>query len=197
MYPPKHHLEHDQEKIYQTIESFPFATLIAKTEDDVHVTHIPLILNRERKVLIGHMDKNNPHAQYLDGHKATAIFHGPQTYISPSVYASSQLPTWNYINVHVKGAAALLESKQKILESIIAMNHYMEPDNSSYLFDPSEKRVDTLLDYIVGFEISMHEMLGRFKLSQDKSSVDTNLAKEHLIKQDQIGNESFIHFILS
>lgn len=196
MYPPKHHTETDINKIVQVIQAYPFATLISKTDADVFVTQLPLILDTQRGskgVLIGHIDKNNPHAQLLDSQKITVLFHGPDCYISPKVYASSQLPTWNYITVEAKGSAVTLKSNDEVLDTIENMTRSLETSELPYVLNRNEKKIQTLIDYIVGFEITIESLIGRFKLSQDKSAQDTQLAKEKLIKRSTHSHAELIN----
>jgi len=200
MYPPKHHTETDISKIYQVIKAYPFATLISKTQDNVLVTQLPLMLNirsGDKDVLIGHIDKNNPHCRILDAQSIKVIFHGPDCYISPNVYSSSQLPTWNYVSVEVDGIATLLQSKEAVLDSIENMAQYLETGDNPYILDKQEKRVQTLLDYLTGFEITIDKVIGRFKLSQDKSEQDKQLAKEKLIQRSSHSHAKLINSLLN
>lgn len=182
-YPPPYHLDHDKHNAYRVIEACRLATLISRTEDDVMVTHIPLMLNPDKGKLgslVGHIDRNSPQINYLDNHKITAIFQGPDTYISPTVYASRQLPTWNYIAVHVTGTTRILDSNDAVRDSLIHMADVLEDGDQPFVLEPDDKRVPGLLNHIVGFEIEIEDLLGRFKLSQDKPPQDTLLAKRQL-----------------
>ena len=199
MYPPKHHLDSDLDHIYQVIESFPLATLISRTETDVAITQVPLILDRtrgENGVLIGHIDKNNPHIKYLDHANINVLFNGPQAYISPTVYSTSQLPTWNYITVEIKGKAKIIDSGDHVIDSLIRMAESLETTDKPYVLDRDDKKMQALINYIVGFEIEITEVTGRFKLSQDKSSKDTELAKQHLIKHNQKDYSNLLNTLL-
>jgi predicted FMN-binding regulatory protein PaiB len=198
MYPPRYYLESDEEKIYCVIETCSFATLISRTEDDIIVTQLPLILDRQRGeygFLIGHMDRNNPHTRYLNSEKVFVIFHGPNAYISPNVYESSQLPTWNSISVHVKGVPRITESKESVRDSMIKMVSFLETGKNRYVLDKENSKMQSLLGYVIGFEIEILEMIGRFKLSQNKGTKDMQLAKEHLISGSKKGHEALINII--
>ena len=198
MYPPEYYLENEPEKIYRVIETYSFATIISRTEDDIIVTQLPLILDRQRGefgFLVGHMDRNNPHTRYLDNEKVFVIFHGPNAYISPNVYQSSQLPTWNSISVHIRGVAGTLPSTGAILDSMINMISFLENDDNPFALNKNDRKVQNLLGYVVGFEIEILEMIGRFKLSQNKSATDRRLAKEHLIADSKRGHAQLIDFI--
>ena len=199
MYPPKYYLENDQEKIFRVIETCRLATVISRTEDDIIVTHLPLILNRQRGdfgFLVGHMDRNNPHTRYLDNANVFVIFHGPNAYISPNVYESSQLPTWNSIAVHIKGIARLTESKEAVRDSMINMVSFLEKGDTPYVLDKDNHKMQSVLGYVVGFEIEILEMVGRFKLSQNKNDRDKQLAKEHLIADSKKGHARLIDFVI-
>jgi predicted FMN-binding regulatory protein PaiB len=199
MYPPKYYLESDKEKIFRVIETCSFATVISRTEDDIIVTQLPLILNRQRGedgFLVGHMDRNNPHTRYLNNEKVFVIFHGPNAYISPNVYESSQLPTWNSISVHIKGAARITESTEAVRDSMIKMVSFLEQGENPFVLGKDNQKMQSLLGYVVGFEIEILEMIGRFKLSQNKNATDKQLAKEHLIFDSQKGHEKLIDFVI-
>lgn len=200
MYPPKIHVLNDLQKIFRVMEAFKFATLISRTEDDVIVTHVPLILERgrgEQGYLIGHMDRDNPHARYLDEGGVTAIFHGPNAYISPNVYAASRLPTWNSLSVHAKGYSRILASDNDVRDILVKMACVLESSGHPYVLEPDNKEMLGKLKYIVGFEIEITELIGRFKLSQDESFSDKERAKDHLITQDKKSNEAIIEYILN
>ncbi len=181
-YPPSYHLNNDRHLAYRVITACKLATVISPTENDVMVTHIPLILDPDKGELgslIGHIDRNNPQTGYLSRHSVTAIFHGPDAYISPTVYHSRQLPTWNYITVHITGAARLL-CHDETAQSLIHMAEVLEAGDQPFVLAPDDKRMLGLLPYIVGFEIDIEKLTGRFKLSQDKSRQDMLQAKQQL-----------------
>ncbi|MBU2647655.1 FMN-binding negative transcriptional regulator [bacterium] len=195
MYPPEYYLERDPEKIYRVMETVRFATMISRTEDDIIVTHIPLILDRHRGksgVLIGHMDRNNPHTTYLSDAKVLVIFQGPNAYISPNVFESSQLPTWNYIAVHVKGRMVITESADAVMDSMIKMAGILETGPNPYVLDKANAKMQHLINHVIGFEIEILEMTGRFKLSQNKHSVDRLLARETLLAESNRIQEALI-----
>ncbi|MFH2133044.1 MAG: FMN-binding negative transcriptional regulator, partial [bacterium] len=155
----------------------------------------PLILDRNQGksgALIGHMDRNNPHTAYLSNDKTLVIFQGPNAYISPNVYKSSQLPTWNYIAVHVKGRTAITESADAVMDSMIKMAAILETGPNPYALDKENTKMQHLIKHVVGFEIEILEMTGRFKLSQNKNSVDRQLAREKLLAESNRIQEALI-----
>jgi len=192
-YPPKYHQEHDQNRMIEVIKTYPLATLISVDNNKPLITHLPLIL--EDGKLIGHIDKFNPQAELLKNNNAiTILFSGPQCYISPSVYNTTQLPTWNYIRVHLKGTVEAIESKAALKQSLITMTEFLEAPEHKYVLEPDNPRLDRNLDYIKMFTITITEWEGKFKLSQDKKPSDTENARSELIRANQ---ESIKHFLNS
>ena len=122
MYPPPHHQSHDIEKMITVIKNFPLGMLVTAKEGKPFVTHIPFIYNETSKKLVAHIDRNNPQMETLtENAEVTVVFKGPDTYISPSVYTTPQLPTWNYIIVHITGNIQLINesgsrSKQTMID---------------------------------------------------------------------------------
>lgn len=199
MYPPNYYLENDQDKIFRVIETYSFATVISRTDDDIIVTHLPLILDQQRGefgFLVGHMDRNNPHVRFLNSAKVFVIFHGPNAYISPNVYESSQLPTWNSISVHIQGLTRITESTEAVGDSMIKMVSFLEKGEDPFVLDKDNHKMQRSLGGVVGFEIEILEMIGRFKLSQNKNAADKQLAKEHLIADSKKGHARLIDFVI-
>ena len=194
MYPPKHHQEYDPVLIQKVALQYPFATLVSAENDIPLVTHLPLILKENK--LVGHLDLNNPHTELLKENKSVvAIFRGPQTYISPSIYTSKQLPTWNYLISHAYGSVEEITDPKTIKQSMVDMTDYLEGSEGKFTLDIDDPRMDRLLPYIHCFEIHVQKWEGKFKISQDKSVNDIENAKQELIKNNQTNIEDFISSI--
>jgi transcriptional regulator len=190
-YPPKHHQDDDVNHMIDVIKTYPLATVISVKDNQPLITHLPLIYDNEK--LIGHIDIFNPQAALLKDHNdITLIFGGPQCYISPSVYSTTQLPTWNYIKVHLKGKVKAIESKEALKQSLITMTEFLEAPDNKYVLKPDNPRLDKNLNYIEMFEISIIEWEGKFKLSQDKKPSDTNAAREELVRTNQESIKQFL-----
>ncbi|EID74608.1 FMN-binding negative transcriptional regulator [Imtechella halotolerans] len=199
-YPPKHHQEQNFENIVSLIKEYPLATMLSVKDNDVLATHVPLIYEKTENYgkLIGHLDKFNPQLETIqNGTQVTIIFHGPDTYISPSVYSTPQLPTWNYLKAHLKGKVNLYTDKEKIKRNLISMTEFMEDPSPNYILAPDNPRMLAYLDYIVGFEITITNWEGKYKFSQDKLSKDQELAKLELINKNQHRINDFIEHIFS
>lgn len=177
---------------------FPFATLISAQGTQPIVTHVPLTLDRSRGrlgVLFGHMDCSNPHAQLLDGQPILAIFHGPNAYMSPNIYETNQLPTWNSISVHVRGSVRRLADQHHTIQGLIGICEYADPGPTAYRLSPDDPRISALINFIVGFEIIIDQLIGRFKVSQDRQERDRQLAKEALIRRTEAGERDLVEFV--
>ncbi|WP_411768649.1 FMN-binding negative transcriptional regulator [Winogradskyella sp. A3E31] len=191
MYPPKHHQDNDINHMIDVIKSYPLATLISVKDGEPLITHLPLIF--ENGKLIGHIDIYNPQAKLLkDNNPITILFYGPQCYISPSIYSTTQLPTWNYIRVHLKGRVKAIESKDALKKSLITMTEFLEAPDHKYVLEPENPRLDSNLNYIEMFEIEITHWEGKFKLSQDKKPKDIKAAREELVRANQESIKQFL-----
>ncbi len=199
MYPPKHHQDDNIDHLIKTIQAFPLATLISANGEDCFTTHIPLIYSKDNSVygkLVGHLDKNNPQCAFLDNRKVYAIFNGPNTYISPNTYTTVQLPTWNYINVHVEGISIINNDPDAIKKSMIEMTRFLETSDTPFVLDYDHTRMNQLVNFVTGIEITITRLEGKFKLSQDKIPADTKNAREKLILDSQKNLRTFIESII-
>ncbi|RCT55874.1 FMN-binding negative transcriptional regulator [Winogradskyella sp. KYW1333] len=190
-YPPKHHQDNNINNMVDVIKTYPLATVISVSNNSPLITHLPLIFDNNK--LIGHIDIYNPQAKLLkDNNEVTVLFSGPECYISPSVYGTTQLPTWNYIKVHLKGTVEAIESKEALKQSLISMTEFLEAPDHKYVLEPDNPRLDRNLNYIEMFEITITQWEGKFKLSQDKKPSDTKFAREELIRVNQESIRQFL-----
>ncbi len=187
IYTPEHYKENRNELIFEIIRNYSFATLISQTLEGPVISHLPLILeeNENDFFLYGHCAKANPHWKYLnDSQKVTVLFHGPNAYISPAWYQpqDDNVPTWNYVAVHVSGAAQVIsdpEQSYTVLQKLTdQFEHRYKTDWS--LPKKSNSELTELLKYIVSFKIKIEQISPKFKLSQklepsDRQNVIQNL----------------------
>lgn len=197
-YPPPHHQDHNIKNMVKVIKTYPLATVISVNDNEPVVTHMPLIYRETDGKLIGHIDLYNPQTELMkDNNNVTIIFSGPQCYISPTVYTTTQLPTWNYIKVHLKGKVEAIESKESLKESLIIMTKFLEQPDHKYVLEADNPRMDAALNYIKMFEITITDWEGKFKLSQDKKKSDIESAKQELIRANRQNITSFLDKIFS
>jgi lysine/ornithine N-monooxygenase/predicted FMN-binding regulatory protein PaiB len=199
-YPPGQFVEDDSERIHAVMNRYRFATVVsARGVDDPLVTHVPLTFDPSRGakgVLFGHMDRGNPQVPLLDGREVTVLFHGPNSYISPNVLEESRLPTWNSMTVHVRGRARLLTSRDALVRGLCGISEHADPDEGAYRLDPEDPRIARLIDYIVGFEIDIDQLTGRFKLSQDMDAEDRTAAARTLWETSRRDDQGLIERVV-
>ena len=196
MYPPPHHQSHDIEKMISVIKKFPLGILVTAKDGNPFVTHIPFIYNETSKKLVTHIDRNNPQMETLnDGAEVTVVFKGPDTYISPSIYTTPQLPTWNYIIVHLTGKLNLIDEPEAVKQTMVDMTEFLESKAQNFILKKDDPRMDRLIAYIQTFEIEITNWEGKFKLSQDKIPQDFENAKEELKRNSKKDVSKFIEEI--
>lgn len=184
MYPPPYHQSDDFQKMIAVIKQYPLGMLLTVRNGKPLVTHIPIIYNETTGKLVAHIDKQNPQVETLtDGAEVTVVFKGPDTYISPSVYTTKQLPTWNYIIVHITGTIHLINEAEAAKETMISMTHFLEEPDHKFVLERDDIRMDRMIHYIQAFDITITNWEGKFKLSQDKNPQDFENAKQVLIKK--------------
>ena len=194
MYPPKHHQDNHPEHCKEVAKNYPFATIISIKDNSPFITHTPLILQDD--ILLGHIDANNPQVELLKNDQSvTTIFSGPQTYISPSIYTTKQLPTWNYIISHGIGVVKEIKDPIFIKKFMVTMTSYLEGNKQAFTLDIEDPRMDKLIPYIHCFAIEINQWKGKFKISQDKNLNDIEKAKQELIKNNQRNIAEFVNNI--
>jgi transcriptional regulator len=186
MYIPNAFLESDPNILKEFIEENPFATLITSSESEPKVSHIPMYyLEKEgKRFLVGHVAKANNHWQDLKG-KSTAIFHGPHAYVSSKWYESPNVvPTWNYVAVHVSGQVSKVNEKElHFIIDLMIQRH--EGNIQAFQSHLNEEVRGQLEKHIVGLELEIEKMEGKWKVSQNK---DINSQQKILSKLIETGD---------
>lgn len=182
MYLPPAFKARDLEACHSLINNFSFATMIALPS--IEISHIPLLLEHEndKSYLRGHIARANPLHKLLENQpELLCIFNGPHAYISPSYYQSTSLnvPTWNYAVVHAKGRVTLVDTDKliKILDNSVKKHEskLKQPWAIDWANELSHKK----LNGIIGFEIEISHIEGKFKLSQNRTPDEkANVIKE-------------------
>jgi transcriptional regulator len=173
MYIPPRFAENNSESLFAFIHEHSFATFVT---DDLEVTHLPLLLNAEQTALQGHFAKANPHWKAIDGQRrAKAVFHGPHAYVSPAWYSPDKpsVPTWNYATVHVSGAPKMIDDEKGMNGFLERLIHKYESARAKpWAYAPPKEFHAAMLTQIVGFELPIEKIEGKFKLSQNRSEKD-------------------------
>ncbi len=178
MYIPGHFRQQDPTVLANFIRDNSFGMLVTVVEDAPFVTPIPFLYNSERGQygsLSGHLARANPQWHSLEsGSEVTSIFHGPHAYISPSWYLdAASVPTWNYMAVHVYGMARITSSEEllEILGSTV-LTYEQSREKPWRMESLEDEYIEKMTRGIVGFEIDITRIEGKFKLSQNRSEGD-------------------------
>jgi transcriptional regulator len=172
MYIPKLYKNENPEEIRDFIKQNGFAVLVNKTGGKLWATHIPLVLDVTtdgNEVLVGHVSKLNPQAEsFKDDAEVLVIFSGPNAYISSSWYDHENVPTWNYMAIHVYGTVRLYNSEEAILSLKKLVDHYESKSEKPVRIEDLSKKTMREAQGIVAFEIAITAIEAVKKLSQNR-----------------------------
>jgi len=179
MYLPSHFEERRPEVLQALMQSHPLATLVTLTSTGLVANHIPMQLHASATgsgILRGPVAPANPLCSDLvDGVEALAIFQGPDHYISPTWYPTKRehgkvVPTWNYCTVHAYGALRVHQDVGWIRSQVEALTAWQEASQLQpwSVADAPRDFVDSMLRQIVGLEITVTRLVGKWKVSQNQ-----------------------------
>jgi transcriptional regulator len=179
MYTPKHFEEPRTEAIHELIRARPLSTLVTLTSAGLNANHIPLHLAATPApfgTLRGHVARANRFwSDYAKDVEVLAIFHGPDSYITPSWYATKKetgkvVPTWNYAVVHAYGALRIIDDASWVRDQLEALTAHNEAGFAKpwAVSDAPHEYTEKLINNIVGFEIVITRLTGKWKVSQNQ-----------------------------
>lgn len=176
MYNPPRFKSENWQEAFEWMEQRPFATLVTVKDSLPWVTHLPLTpeWRASELYLVGHMARANPQSQGLNGVKATAIFHGPQAYITPTWYAENDVPTWNYLAIHARGTIETLEGREALEDCLRKLTTHAEkywPSGWEFWIPP-DLQGEAFQKSILGFQMKVDELNFKKKLGQHRSRED-------------------------
>jgi transcriptional regulator len=179
MYLPKHFEQHDPQALQALMREHPLAALVSTGADGVTADHLPLEYDAASNTLRGHVARANPLWQHADGQPVLAIFRGAQAYVTPSWYPSKAathkvVPTWNYAVVHAHGTLRAV-AEAPWLHALVSRltGHHEAPRPQPWaVSDAPEDYVQQMLRAIVGIEIPVARLVGKWKVSQNRSEAD-------------------------
>ena len=173
MYIPRQFALSDQETEAALAQAC-FAHLVTHDPSGLMVTPLPLLYDKDRQSLIGHVSRANPHWQ-SDGCDSVAIFSGPQAYISPGFYATKAetgkvVPTWNYEVVNVYGRLVVHDDPDWVLNLVTMLTNRHEQQRAEpwHVTDAPESYTRAQVRAIVGIEIAISKVEGKAKMSQNQ-----------------------------
>ncbi len=179
MYLPKHFEQNDAEALHGLMREHPLATLVSVQDGEPTADHVPLEFDAETNTLRGHVARANPLWRLAAGQPVLAVFSGPQAYVTPSWYPSKAathkvVPTWNYTVVHAHGVLRVVEDAPWLhaLVSRLTAHHEAPRAQPWAVSDAPSEHVQQLLRAIVGIQIPVQRLLGKWKISQNRSEPD-------------------------
>jgi transcriptional regulator len=199
MYNPPHFREDRQEILHDLIRRHSLATLVTLTAEGLNANHLPMILDPEPVpwgTLRGHVARTNPlWRDFRPEVDALAIFQGPSTYITPSWYPSKQetgkvVPTYNYAVVHAHGPLKVVEDPNLLEKHVRALTlqheaSFAEPWNVN---DAPPDFIRAMLNGIVGIEMPIGRLEGKWKMSQNRAPADRKGVIEALRQRGDKGS---------
>ena len=172
MYIPELYKNENAEEIKSFLKSNSFGILINQTEGKLWGTHIPLELETNaqgKEVLFGHVSKENPQWEaFENNNEVLAIFSGPHSYISSSWYDHENVPTWNYIAVHVYGKISIIEGDEMLFALKKLVNKYEATSENPVRIENLSEETMRQTNGFVAFEIEINEIQAVKKLSQNR-----------------------------
>ncbi len=179
MYIPKHFAEPRREVLHELIQRQPLATIITLNQNGINANHIPLYLDPqagEFGTLYGHVARaNSIWQEHTSQHDILAIFHGSDSYITPSWYASKAqtgkvVPTWNYAVAHAYGPLQVIDDPQWLRQQLEQLTKHNEAsfEHQWQVDDAPHEYTEALLKAIVGIAIPITRLLGKWKVSQNQ-----------------------------
>ncbi|MEP2059633.1 MAG: FMN-binding negative transcriptional regulator [Maribacter litoralis] len=172
MFIPEHYQNHNTKEIHSFLKENSFGILINTFNGKPWGTHIPLELSKNghnKDVLVGHIAKANLQSKNLtNGDEVLCIFNGPHSYISSSWYKAEEVPTWNYIAVHVYGTVKI-QTSEELLQSLHELvDKYEQQSEHPISLNDMSKKTMRQVSGIIGFEIEITDIQAVNKLSQGR-----------------------------
>jgi transcriptional regulator len=181
MYLPRHFEQTDAAALAALMHDHPLATLIVATADGPTADLIPLEFHADvgpHGTLRGHVARANPLWRHA-GAAALAVFQGPQAYVSPNWYPSKRehgkvVPTWNYTMVQARGALRALDDAAWVRDFVgrLTGRHEATQPAPWAVTDAPDDYVRQMVGAIVGIEIELTSLRGKWKVSQNRSAAD-------------------------
>ncbi len=183
MYNPGHFRQEDPHELEELMKRHPLATLVTVSSKGICASHVPLLYvstGAGPGVLRGHMAKANPQwSEATPGMRALAIFQGPDHYITPNWYRSTTehgkvVPTWNYAVVHAQGPLQAIQDREWLKQNVTDLTALHEAGfpNPWKIDSAPDGFIDQMLTAIVGIEMAIESLEGKWKASQNRPEAD-------------------------
>lgn len=203
MYEPPHFKEERIDVLHDAIRQARLATLVTMTTSGLEATHLPMLVDAApapHGTLIGHVARANPQWKTSSPEvEGLAIFQGPQAYITPSWYATKRetgkvVPTWNYVTVHAYGRLRFIEDAAELLGIVTRLTETHENGRTApwAVSDAPADFIRAQLKGIVGVEMTITKLQGKWKMSQNRNAADRQGVAEGLARDGEAAVASLI-----
>lgn len=187
MHIPKLYLHNDRQIILDFLKRNNFPALISNTDTGLIATHLPVEiveLGEDKLAIYSHMSRVNPQWKSFGDQEVLLIFQGPHTYISPTWYDHVNVPTWNYMMVHVYGKARVVDGEE--LKSTLGRLIERHEAHSDYRLETlPEDFMNKEMKGAIGFVVEVTRIDAGYKLSQNRNDKDhENIIKELELRGD-------------
>lgn len=182
MYQPPHHREDRLEIQHALIRAHPLGLLVSHGPDGLAANQVPFLLDAEASALgtlAGHLARANDQWRHLDGAEALIVFQGPAAYVTPAWYETKRetgkvVPTWNYATVQARGRVRVIEDQDWLAAQVARLTGEQEAGRPEpwAVGDAPAGYVAAMLRGIVGIEIAVTAIEGKWKVSQNRSAGD-------------------------
>ena len=192
MYLPSHFVQRDLIKLQDFVDAYNFGIVFCPSSAGApEIVHMPFLVDRTegpKGTLVGHVARANPVWRLFDAATTVAVvFQGPHGYISPTWYTSrGEVPTWNYAVVHVEGKPVCgVDDELTMLLDNLVKKHEGAESSAWSIREVREEKFAELKKQIVGFRIPIENIVGKFKLGQNRTAQDRRGAIEGLRNRNQ------------
>lgn len=197
MYIPHSYKNENLEEVKGFLENNSFGILVNQVDGKPWATHIPLELDIDEDgndILVSHIAKANPQwKSFEDKGEVLCIFNGPHSYVSSSWYQEEEVPTWNYIAVHVYGKIKILDESAVLASMHKLVDKYEEPSKKPISINNLSKKTMRQIKGVVGFQITIEKIQAAYKLSQgrvnDHPKIIDELNETHNSNSEAIATE--------
>lgn len=205
MYNPSHFQETRSHVLQALMRAHPLATLVTLNADGLVANHIPMHFVATADGpgrLVAHVARANPLWRESQPTAALAVFQGPQQYITPSWYRSKQehgkvVPTWNYAVVHAHGTLAINDDVEWVRDLLKTLTHSQESQRAQpwHVADAPEEFVNAQMRAVVGIELLITRLEGKWKVSQNRTAPDREGVIHGLRAEPSDRNESMAELV--
>lgn len=187
MYIPEQYKNENLSEVRNFLTKNSFGILVSQVDGKPWATHIPLELDMDKEgndILVSHIAKANPQwKQFSETTEVLCIFNGPHSYVSSSWYAEEEVPTWNYIAVHVYGTLKIIDEQAVIASMHKLVDKYEQQSECPVSINNLSAKTMRQVKGVVGFEIKITQIQAAKKLSQGREEDHPRIIEE-LEKQD-------------